>query len=138
VGADGVVASGDVASWFNPLLDRQKRVEHWTNAIEQGEYAARTLLGVGPQTGFKSLPYFWSDQGDLKLQMLGSSVGHDELVVVDSSDASLLAEYRAQGRVLAVLGINAGAAVMSRRAEIIRTYEQQSVADTALARGPSI
>jgi NADPH-dependent 2,4-dienoyl-CoA reductase/sulfur reductase-like enzyme len=133
IGAGGVVACGDVASWFNPLLGRQMRVEHWTNAIEQGEYAARRLLGAHPPTGFASLPYFWSDQGDLKLQMLGSSEGHDEVVVLQSTAGSVVAEYRAEGRLLAVAGVNAGAAVMSRRPEIRRAYEQRSVADAALA-----
>jgi 3-phenylpropionate/trans-cinnamate dioxygenase ferredoxin reductase component len=133
IGAEGVVACGDVASWFNPLLRRQMRVEHWTNAIEQGGYAARRLLGAHPPTGFASLPYFWSDQGDLKLQMLGSSEGHDEVVVLESTAGSLVAEYRAEGRLLAVAGINAGAAVMSRRPEIMRANQQRSVADTALA-----
>jgi NADPH-dependent 2,4-dienoyl-CoA reductase/sulfur reductase-like enzyme len=126
VGAEDVVACGDVASWFNPLLGRQMRVEHWGNAIEQGEYAARRLMGTQPPTGFASLPYFWSDQADLKLQMLGSSQGHDDAVTIDSTADSLVAEYRAAGRLLAVVGINAGAAVMARRPEIIRAYESRS------------
>jgi NADPH-dependent 2,4-dienoyl-CoA reductase/sulfur reductase-like enzyme len=133
VGAEGVVACGDVASWFTPLLRRQMRVEHWTNAIEQGEYAARRLLGAHPPAGFASLPYFWSDQGDLKLQMLGSSEGHDEVVVLESSAASLVAEYRSEGRLLAVAGINAGPAVMARRPEIVRAYQQRSLAAIGLA-----
>jgi NADPH-dependent 2,4-dienoyl-CoA reductase/sulfur reductase-like enzyme len=132
IGAAGVVACGDVASWFNPLLRRQMRVEHWTNAIEQGSYAARRLLGAHPPAGFASLPYFWSDQGDLKLQMLGSSEGHDEVVVLESGAASLLAEYRSEGRLLAVSGINAGPAVMTRRAEIAAAYQQHSLADIGL------
>lgn len=133
VGAAGVVACGDVASWFNPLLRRQMRVEHWTNAIEQGSYAARRLLGRHPADGFASLPYFWSDQGDLKLQMLGSSEGHDEALVRDSGAASLVAEYRSEGRLLAVAGINAGPAVMTRRPDIVRAYQQRSLADMGLA-----
>jgi NADPH-dependent 2,4-dienoyl-CoA reductase/sulfur reductase-like enzyme len=133
IGAPGVVACGDVASWFNPLLRRQMRVEHWTNAIEQGSYAARRLLGRHPAEGFASLPYFWSDQGDLKLQMLGSSEGHDEVLVLESGAASLVAEYRSEGRLLAVAGINAGPAVMTRRPDIVRAYQQRSLADIGLA-----
>jgi NADPH-dependent 2,4-dienoyl-CoA reductase/sulfur reductase-like enzyme len=133
IGAAGVVACGDVASWFNPLLRRQMRVEHWTNAIEQGSYAARRLLGTPPADGFASLPYFWSDQGDLKLQMLGSSEGHDQVLVLESGAASLVAEYRSEGRLLAVAGINAGPAVMTRRPDIVRAYQQRSLADVGLA-----
>ena len=133
IGAAGVVACGDVASWFNPLLRRQMRVEHWTNAIEQGSYAARRLVGTHPADGFASLPYFWSDQGDLKLQMLGSSEGHDEVAVLESGAASLVAEYRSEGRLLAVAGVNAGPAVMTRRPDIVRAYQQRSLADRGLA-----
>ena len=133
IGAPGVVACGDVASWFNPLLQRHLRVEHWTNAIEQGSYAARRLLGAHPQAGFASLPYFWSDQGDLKLQLLGSSEGHDEVAVLESGAASLVAEYRSQGRLLAVAGINAGPAVMARRPDIAAAYQQHALADIGLA-----
>jgi NADPH-dependent 2,4-dienoyl-CoA reductase/sulfur reductase-like enzyme len=132
IGTADVVACGDVASWFNPLLRRQMRVEHWTNAIEQGGYAARRLLGAHPAGGFASLPYFWSDQGDLKLQMLGSSDGHDEVRVLESGTASLVAEYRSTGRLLAVAGVNAGPAVMARRPDIVRAYQQRSLADIGL------
>jgi hypothetical protein len=108
------------------------RVEHWTNAIEQGSYAARRLVGTHPADGFASLPYFWSDQGDLKLQMLGSSEGHDEVRVLESGAASLVAEYRSAGRLLAVAGVNAGPAVMTRRPDIVRAYQQRSLADIGL------
>ena len=130
--ADGVVAAGDVARWTHPSTGEMLRVEHWTNAIEQGEYAARRLLGAHPPAGFASLPYFWSDQGDLKLQMLGSSEGHDEVMVLESSAASLVAEYRSEGRLLAVAGINAGPAVMVRRPEIVQAYQQRSLAAIGL------
>ena len=133
VSAAGVVACGDVASWFNPLLRRQMRVEHWTNAIEQGSYAARRLLGAHPQNGFASLPYFWSDQADLKLQLLGSTEGHDEVAVLESGAATLVAEYRSHGRLLAVAGINAGPAVMARRPDIAAAYQQRALADIGLA-----
>jgi NADPH-dependent 2,4-dienoyl-CoA reductase/sulfur reductase-like enzyme len=133
IGAAGVVACGDVASWFNPLLRRQMRVEHWTNAIEQGGYAARRLLGAHPSAGFASLPYFWSDQGDLKLQLLGSTEGHDEVAVLETGAAALVAEYRSQGRPLAVAGINAGPAVMARRPGIAAACQQRALADIGRA-----
>jgi NADPH-dependent 2,4-dienoyl-CoA reductase/sulfur reductase-like enzyme len=133
IGADDVVACGDLANWFNPLLGRRMRVEHWSNAIEQGRHAARRLLGIHALTGFSSLPYFWSDQADLKLQMVGSNTGHDEAVILESSAERLIVEYRSQRDLLAVLGVNAGAAVMSRRPDIVRTYEERSTSETANA-----
>jgi NADPH-dependent 2,4-dienoyl-CoA reductase/sulfur reductase-like enzyme len=75
-GASDVVAAGDVASWFNPLYDARMRIEHWTNAIEQGAYAARRLLGKHEPGGFSSAPYFWSDQLGLRLQSIGWARGY--------------------------------------------------------------
>src|SRR5205085_752050 len=61
--APAVVAAGDVARWYNPLFEESMRVEHWTNAVEQGEAAARSLvLGPDDLTPYAPAPYFWSDQ----------------------------------------------------------------------------
>lgn len=58
--APGVVAAGDVASWFHPGVGRRVRVEHRMNAAEQGHAAARTLLDL--PSAFAPVPYAWSDQ----------------------------------------------------------------------------
>ena len=102
IGAHSVVACGDVARWFNPLLGQRMRVEHWANAIEQGRHAARRMLGLHASTGFSSVPYFWSDQADLKLQMVGSSAGHDEVVIRERGAKRLVVEYHSQQGLLAV------------------------------------
>ena len=61
--APGVYAAGDVARWRNPVFNQAMRVEHWTNAVEQGRAAALNLLaGSGATQPFASVPYFWSDQ----------------------------------------------------------------------------
>jgi NADPH-dependent 2,4-dienoyl-CoA reductase/sulfur reductase-like enzyme len=63
-------------------------VEHWTNAVEQGVHAAENALaGPGASTSFSSVPYFWSDQYDRKVQFIGLARRHDETVVVDGSVA---------------------------------------------------
>ncbi|MEY3035290.1 MAG: hypothetical protein RLZ86_1912, partial [Actinomycetota bacterium] len=72
--AAGVYAAGDVARWPNRLLGREMRVEHWTNASEQGAAAARNLLAesrgeVG--TAYESVPFFWSDQYTSRIQFIG-------------------------------------------------------------------
>src|ERR1700757_1164381 len=76
-GADGstpvatVVAAGDVARWWHPLYERHLRTEHWEDAGRQGAAAARTLLvGRDRAEAYDEVPYFWSDQYDVKLQML--------------------------------------------------------------------
>lgn len=114
-GLQNVVAAGDVAAWTNPRYDRRMRVEHWTNAVDQGMYAARRLLGVHDEAGFSSAPYFWSDQFGMRLQSVGSTLDHDEAVVVEQDGDRMLVVYGRQGTVQAVAGIATGAAVIRLR-----------------------
>jgi 3-phenylpropionate/trans-cinnamate dioxygenase ferredoxin reductase subunit len=81
----GVVAAGDVASWLNPAFGRRMRVEHRTNAAEQGAAAALTLLGGTDD--FAPLPYFWSDQFDVRLHVHGDVGGGGRMEVVAGSMA---------------------------------------------------
>lgn len=92
VGAERVVAAGDVARWPNQLLGGlPMRIEHWTNAIEGGAAAARTLLhGSGPETEYRTVPGFWSDHFGVRLQSVGLPVLADRFELVDGS----LAERR--------------------------------------------
>jgi len=119
-GAGNVVAAGDVASWFNPLYERQMLVEHWTNAIEQGGYAARQLMGVADAVGFASAPYFWSEQFDLRIQSVGSSAGHDQVVVLERDGDKLVLAYAREGTLIAVAGVNTGAILPKYRRLIER------------------
>jgi NADPH-dependent 2,4-dienoyl-CoA reductase/sulfur reductase-like enzyme len=78
LGADRVVAAGDVARWEHPLLRTRVRVEHWTNAAMQADVAARNLLAVltgGEPTAYDALPYFWSHQYGVKIQFVGTASG---------------------------------------------------------------
>jgi NADPH-dependent 2,4-dienoyl-CoA reductase/sulfur reductase-like enzyme len=105
---DGVVvAAGDVARWWHPLYERHLRTEHWDDAARQGEAAARTLL-AGPERAeaFDAVPYFWSDQYDVKVQMLGIPTDYDALEVVegDLSGWEFVAAYGREGRTIAVVG----------------------------------
>ncbi len=118
-GAEGVVAAGDVASWMNPLYERRMRVEHWTNAIEQGTYAAKRLLGKHDPAGFVSAPYFWSDQYGMRLQSIGTTLDHDASVVLDRDGDRLVVAYGRNGQVTCVAGINAGTTVMSHRVSVL-------------------
>jgi 3-phenylpropionate/trans-cinnamate dioxygenase ferredoxin reductase component len=84
--APGVVAAGDIARWPNNLFGETMRVEHWSNAVEQGEAAARRLLAPpGEAVEFAPVPYFWSDQYDTKIQFLGRCCPTDEVRIVDGS-----------------------------------------------------
>lgn len=104
--APGIVAAGDVARWPNPRFGRVGRVEHWDNAIRQGEHAARTLLGS--TVPFDPVPWFWSDQYDRKIQLAGDPAGHDQVQVLEdfSAEQRLVALYRRGDRLTAVAAIN--------------------------------
>jgi 3-phenylpropionate/trans-cinnamate dioxygenase ferredoxin reductase component len=64
-----VFAAGDVASAFHPLFDRHIRVEHWANALNQPQTAARSM--VGQQVSYDRVPYFYTDQYDLGMEYSG-------------------------------------------------------------------
>ena len=87
-GAPGIYAAGDVARWPNALFGEEMRVEHWTNASEQGAVAARNLLVAaegGVPEPYAPVPFFWSDQVPHRIQFLGRSSGDepgDEVRVV--------------------------------------------------------
>jgi NADPH-dependent 2,4-dienoyl-CoA reductase/sulfur reductase-like enzyme len=105
-GGRGVVAAGDVARWWHPLYEQHLRIEHWDHATRQGAAAARTLL-AGPEHAqpYSEVPYFWSDQYDVKLQTLGVTTDYDEFTVVDGDPRGWRfdAAYGRGGRTIAVL-----------------------------------
>ncbi|MFJ5987074.1 NAD(P)/FAD-dependent oxidoreductase [Lentzea sp. NPDC092896] len=103
---DGVYAAGDVARWFNPHFGTLMRVEHRMNATEQGMAVARALLGA--RTPFAPVPYFWTDQFDVKVQAYGVFPAGAETSVVHGrlDERKFVAHYVAQGRVVGVLGWN--------------------------------
>ena len=120
VAAPGVVAAGDVARWDNRLFGRLMRVEHWTNAVEQGTAAATSLLAAAAgerPPSFAPVPYFWSDQYGLRIQYVGASRPGDEMVVVDGSldDRRFVAVYGREGRIVAALAVGRARRLMAYR-----------------------
>lgn len=110
-GVRGVYAAGDVARWPHPLLGRTIRVEHWTNASEQGAAAARNLLAVdrgGEPRPYGEVPFFWSDQFTSRIQFLGRAEGDEDVEVVVGSvdEGSFVALYHREGRLRAALGVS--------------------------------
>ena len=74
----GIYAAGDVANYQDVLFGKRRRVEHWDNAVSQGQYCARALMGE--RTPFKHVPYFFSDIFDLSYEYWGDSSGADQIV----------------------------------------------------------
>jgi 3-phenylpropionate/trans-cinnamate dioxygenase ferredoxin reductase subunit len=110
-----VVAAGDVARWNHPGYGHTVRVEHWTNATDQGEAAARSLLDGETAPPYAPTPYFWSDQFGLKIQFVGETVPGDDVAIVEGDPAQdrFLAAYGREGRLVAALGVRRPARVMA-------------------------
>jgi NADPH-dependent 2,4-dienoyl-CoA reductase/sulfur reductase-like enzyme len=110
-----VVAVGDVARWAHPDYGRTVRVEHWTNATEQGEAAARSLLEGESAPPYAPTPYFWSDQFGLKIQFVGETRPGDQVAIIEGDPAEdrFLAAYGREGRLVAALGVRRPARVMA-------------------------
>ncbi|OBH32745.1 pyridine nucleotide-disulfide oxidoreductase [Mycobacterium sp. E1715] len=106
-----VVAAGDVARWWHPLYERHLRTEHWDDAGRQGAAAARALM-AGPRGAepYDEVPYFWSDQYDVKLQMLGVPTDYDSVEIVEGDPGAweFVAAYGRGGRTIAALGTMPG------------------------------
>jgi 3-phenylpropionate/trans-cinnamate dioxygenase ferredoxin reductase subunit len=116
--ADDVVVAGDVARWFDQGLGAHVRIEHWTNAAEQGVAAARNLVAGRAHAGaYVPVPYFWSDQYDVKIQMIGHPRPDDEVVVVDGSvgERRFVALYGRAGKLSAALGFSRPRQLMGYR-----------------------
>lgn len=131
VAAPGVVVAGDLARWPAPGAPpvtspgETIRVEHRTNAAEQGAVAAASLLAdlgfIAPATPGEApsytVPYVWSDQYDVKIQVLGLPRPDDEVIIVegDPRERRFLALYGRGGHLAGVVGFTRPRHVMSLR-----------------------
>ena len=130
-----VVAAGDCTVQPNPLGgDRRVRLESVQNAISQAKTAAATLLGRSQPND--AVPWFWSDQYDLKLQIAGLASGYDRFVVRGDIDAEAFSVlYYRDGALLAVDAVNAPADYMAVRKALSQggTVPADAAANTAVA-----
>lgn len=103
-----IFAAGDVTRHHHPLLGRRIRLESWQNANVQGEAAGRTIAGV--PTVAAEIPWLWSDQGDLNLQMAGAPETIDATVIRrGESAADGIAVFQlAQGRLVGGVTLDRG------------------------------
>ncbi len=100
-----ILAIGDCTRHPNGLLGRHLRLESVHNAIEQGKTAALNI--IGNPSPYNQIPWFWSDQFDVKMQIAGMSDVHEQFVLRgDPATRSFAAFYLQQGRIVAVDAIN--------------------------------
>lgn len=109
-------ALGDVASWQD-ALGHQARVEHWSNVAEQARVLVPSLLGNEPPQAVV-VPYFWSDQYDVKIQCLGEPEADDVVHIVEDDGRKFLAYYEREGALVGVVGGGMPGKVMKARAKI--------------------
>jgi 3-phenylpropionate/trans-cinnamate dioxygenase ferredoxin reductase component len=101
----GVFAAGDAAAAWHPFYQARIRVEHWANALHQGEVAARNMLGLA--TPYERLPYFFSDQYDLGMEYTGYAPSWDKVVFRgDPGSGQFIAFWLSDGRVVAGMNAN--------------------------------
>jgi len=109
-----VLAIGDCANHPCPFLGRRVRLESVPNALEQARVAADTI--VGKLVPYAAVPWFWSDQYDLKLQAVGLADGHDQVVLRGSFEARrFLVFYLRQGVVIAADAVNSPGEFLAAR-----------------------
>ena len=96
-----LLAAGDVAFAHNFAAGRRLRVEHWGEALNQGEVAGRTMAGV--ETGWGVAPGFWSTIGERTMKYAGWGDGWDEMIFEDGKGESFTAWYGRDREIVGVL-----------------------------------
>lgn len=114
--APHVWALGDVASWRH-VRGHQTRVEHWSNIAEQARVVVPAMLGKELPSSVV-VPYFWSDQYDVKIQCLGEPQATDIVHLVEDDGRKFLAFYERDGVVAGVVGGGKPGPVMKTRSKI--------------------
>lgn len=116
-----VYAAGDVARWPNALFGESMRVEHWTNAIEQAAVVAWNIVNPDRPRRYAPVPYVWSDQYGLRLQIVGRPAADDEVRVVEDDPANqvLVALYARHGRLTGAFTLNAPSRLLSLRKSLV-------------------
>lgn len=115
----GIVGAGDVANWYHRGFARRLRIEHRMNATEQGRAAAQTLLG--DRVAFSPVPYFWTDQYHVQVQVYGMPSADAELSIVsgDPADDQFAVAYLLNGRTVAGLTWNVPREALKLRQQVL-------------------
>lgn len=117
-GVPGVYAAGDVAHVPNPLFDNElMRLEHWTNAAEQGAAAAVHALDPANAKVLGAVPYFWSDWYGHRIQFVGTPRA-DEVVVAVPAEDRFTALYRRGDRIVGACTVDRPREIMKYRRRI--------------------
>jgi 3-phenylpropionate/trans-cinnamate dioxygenase ferredoxin reductase subunit len=131
VGCENIVAAGDIASWPHPLFDgRRIRLEHWTNAVEQGAAAAKRLLAdIHAVETFATVPSMWTDQFGVHIQTVGLPGVADEMMVVEGrmDERRFVVACSERGRIVGAVGCDMPRALAAMKRFVARRASVQEL-----------
>ncbi len=126
-----IFAAGDCTNHPNPILNRRLRLESVPNAMEQGRVAASNMLGGSKS--YASMPWFWSDQYEHKLQMVGFSKDSDQSVVRgDMESKSFTVFYLKDDSIIAADSVNNPKEFMASKQLVGKKASIEALADTSI------
>jgi len=102
---NNIFSMGDCTNFWSELYGKKIRLESVQNAIDQAKVLAENIMNI--DSVYDSVPWFWSDQYDLKLQIAGLSEGYDETILRgDKKTKSFSCLYLKEGKIIAIDAIN--------------------------------
>ena len=127
-----IVAVGDIAEQDHPILKQRIRVEHWANALNQPETAAKSMLG-NPEP-YERLPYFYTDQFDLGMEYVGYVDKYSRVVIRGDADALEFVAFWLDGgnRVLAGMQVNVWDQLDAIKGLVGKSVDPERLADTSV------
>jgi len=130
-----ILAAGDAANYPDQLFNKRRRVEHWDNAVSQGQHIARSLLGR--QEAFLHVPYFFSDIFDLSYEFWGDFSAADRIVHRgDLTTSSFSVWWLSESRLVAAFTMNRPDEEREAAPELIRS--RRILSPERLRQGPSV
>jgi p-cumate 2,3-dioxygenase ferredoxin reductase component len=128
---DGIYAAGDVAEQWSRSHDRWMRIENWANAQNQAIATAKTMVGL--ETDYDAPPWFWSDQYDTNIQVLGNPAGGAEIVRGDIASGRFTTISVRDGEVIGAVTVNAAKdmAILRRLVASRKTVRQSDLENPA-------
>ncbi|MER7687186.1 FAD-dependent oxidoreductase [Streptomyces sp. NPDC097610] len=141
LGTDGVWALGDVAAWRDSARGRFHRHEHWTSVVDQAVVIGCDILGA--ERPAPTVPYVWSDQFGLKIQVLGRTDGADEVIALHGAGLrggpvkGTIVGYLVNGTLAGVVGFGAPAKMVRYRTSVAEGADRATVLASAES-GPSV
>lgn len=129
-----IYAVGDCTAHPNAIYERRLRLESVQNALEQARTAASNICGK--EAHYTEVPWFWSDQYDLKLQIAGLSTGYDEVVIRGNpADRAFACLYLRDGKLIATDAVNSPRDFVQSKAIIAARLpvDREQLADVSIA-----